>query len=182
MESTMSRPLKEDLTGKTYGKLLVVRRNGSNDRGHPLWRCKCDCGAVVDVPGGQLRNGTSKSCGCWRKEFSVVTKTTHGKASKDWSRRSRTYSIWNAMRQRCHNPNQPHYSRYGGRGIEVCEEWRRSFVAFYSDMGDPPTDSHTIDRINNDDGYHKGNCRWATRQEQQKNKRGRPKKRPIPDV
>ena len=84
---------------------------------------------------------------------------------------TRVYRIWNAMRQRCHNPNQPHYERYGARGIAVCDEWRQSFGAFLADMGEPPTDGHSLDRIDNDLGYSPSNCRWATAKEQRANRR-----------
>jgi len=71
------------------------------------------------------------------------------------------FSRWQSMLQRCCNPNHRHYGRYGGRGITVCREWRESFAAFYSDMGDPPTPTHQIDRADNSLGYSKDNCRWA---------------------
>lgn len=80
------------------------------------------------------------------------------------------------MKQRCHNPECDHYADYGGRGITVCDRWRESFLAFWEDMGDPPTDSHEVDRIDNDRGYGPDNCRWATRSEQMRNTRNN---RPI---
>jgi len=92
--------------------------------------------------------------------------TTHGK------RHSRVYRTWDGMIQRCTNPNQPHYERYGGRGITVCDAWR-AFANFYADMGDPPTDQHSIDRIDNMRGYQPDNCRWATPSEQTFNQRKR---------
>jgi hypothetical protein len=94
-------------------------------------------------------------------------------ASKNVKRRSRLYTLWNGMRQRCHNPNQHHYARYGGAGIKVCEEWRNSFEAFYRDMGEPPKDGQrwTLDRIDVYKGYEPGNVRWATYSQQQANKR-----------
>lgn len=175
----MARPLKEDLVGKRFGKLLVLRRDGSIDR-QPRWLCKCDCGKEASIAGAHLRRGNTKSCGCWRHEFSVVTKTTHGMSPKDPKRRSRIYGVWNAMKQRCHNPNQSHYARYGGRGIKVCEEWRNSFAAFYRDMGNPPKDGQrwTLDRIDVFKGYEPGNVRWATYKQQNDPNN----KRPIIDV
>lgn len=138
-----------------------------------MWLCKCDCGVECRKPGAAMRRGTIKSCGCWRHDFPVVTKTTHGMASKNVKRRSRLYTLWNGMRQRCHNPNQHHYARYGGAGIKVCEEWRNSFEAFYRDMGEPPKDGQrwTLDRIDVYKGYEPGNVRWATYSQQQANKR-----------
>ena len=75
------------------------------------------------------------------------------------------------MRQRCFDKNFPQYKHYGGRGITICKEWGDSFEAFYADMGPRPTLRHTLDRIDNDKGYFPGNVRWATRQEQPKNRR-----------
>ena len=77
------------------------------------------------------------------------------------------------MKQRCHNPKHPRYDSYGGRGILVCEEWRNSFITFYNDMGERPSNKHSLDRIDNDKGYSPDNCRWITRKEQNENMRER---------
>lgn len=74
------------------------------------------------------------------------------------------------MIQRCTNPNVPHYRVYGGRGIDVCDEWYYDFLAFYNDMGDPPTPEHSLDRIDSNGNYEPSNCRWADKQTQINNR------------
>lgn len=81
------------------------------------------------------------------------------------------YRSWYQMKSRCYDPNNTRYEGWGGRGIKVCDRWRNSFKAFYEDMGPKPTPTHSIDRVDNDGDYTPDNCRWATRAEQQRNKR-----------
>lgn len=83
------------------------------------------------------------------------------------------YSIWSGIIQRCTNPRQPSYPRYGGRGINICDRWRRSFAAFLEDVGPRPSPQHSIDRVDNDGNYEPSNCRWATAAEQRLNQRPR---------
>jgi hypothetical protein len=104
-----------------------------------------------------------------------LDRTTHGATSRELERRPKLYTTWQNMRNRCNGPNNARYWDYGGRGIYVDARWN-DFTAFASDMGDPPSPLHTLDRINPDGPYARWNCRWATRQEQQANKRmSRPK-------
>ncbi|WP_143565689.1 hypothetical protein [Sinorhizobium fredii] len=100
-------------------------------------------------------------------------KVTHG------GTRLPEYRVWAGMHQRCNNPKSTRYAKYGGRGIMICERWN-SFENFLADMGPRPTPDHSIDRRDNDGNYEPGNCRWATRSEQQQNKSAYPKDHRIP--
>lgn len=156
-----------DLTGQTFGRLTVIERAESDNRHNHKWLCRCTCGETRSVIGYNLTSGLTKSCGCLHREMSTGLghwRRTHGK------RHTPTYRTWLDMIQRCTNPNNPRYTDYGGRGITVCERWR-SFENFYADMGDRPGAGYSLDRIDNDSGYAPGNCRWATAEVQQRNKR-----------
>lgn len=83
----------------------------------------------------------------------------------------REYNSWRMMLRRCYEKGYKSYDGYGGRGIEVCTRWQKSFFNFFEDMGKRPSKNHTLDRINNEGNYSKGNCRWATVSEQSRNKR-----------
>ena len=151
----------KDRTGKRYGKLLVLSLAYTKDK-RAFWTCQCDCGNIVVKMGNRLHYGL-RSCSL------SCAKTIHG-YTRNGVKRIPEYNCWLAIKDRCYNPNNIEYQWYGGRGIRVCERWRKSFLAFYEDMGTKPKGRYEIDRISNDGNYEPGNCRWVTRHQQARNR------------
>jgi hypothetical protein len=145
-----------ELTGEKFGKLSVVERCGHIGKS-AMWKCVCDCGKIIVVSEARLNNGKAVDCGCYRH-------TTHGMTD------TRLYRIWINMKTRCHNPKTVNFNRYGGRGIEICDEWD-DFQAFYDwAITNGYAKNLTIDRRDNNKGYSPDNCRWVTAHIQQNNK------------
>lgn len=164
-------PNFKDLTGQRFGRLSVLELDSKRFNGSRYvyyWRCHCDCGNVCTVSTHGLTGGT-KSCGCLQKEHTRFATTTHG-----MSRTNSLYTVWAKMKNRCLNPTNDSYIRYGGRGITVCDEWRDSFQAFYdcvSKLEHFGEKGYTLDRVDNDGNYEPGNVRWADKKTQQSNTR-----------
>lgn len=162
--------MKNSVEGKKFNSWTVIKEEGvekikCGTEYRTALECQCDCGQIKNVIKNSVVNGYSKSCGCMQKKRARICNTTHGMSSTG------EYSVWQDMLRRCYKKYRKDYDNYGGRGIQVCDRWRYSFINFINDMGYRPSEKHSIDRIDNDKHYCPENCRWVTQKEQTRNKR-----------
>ncbi len=143
-----------NLVGQRFGRLEVMELAGTDKARNRKWLCKCDCGEQKVIMGIHLKDGSTESCGCLKKQLSSIINKTHGFTG------TRTYRIWDGMKRRCKNPQEPGYKWYGAKGIGYCDSWEK-FGNFLFDMGECPK-GLTIERKESRGNYEKENCEWAT--------------------
>ncbi len=161
----MSKPLPVSI-GQIFDRWTVIKgpiKRSSASRLY-YYKCRCVCGYTSDVGSHALVHGLSKSCGCLTREAFVERLYTHGRS------KTLEHVSWASMKSRCSNKNFDCYKKYGARGIRVCKRWTK-FENFYADMGPRPSVDHSLDRVDNSGDYEPGNCRWATREQQARNRR-----------
>lgn len=158
----------KDMKGLVFNRLIVIGRDLTKPKTYVYWNCKCSCGNTKSVRADSLRGGFIQSCGCFGKEMRAEANTKHGMTQigiKDSS-----YTAWSNMKSRCLNEKHPEYPNYGGRNITICDSWKTDYLIFNYEMGPKPNNT-SLDRVDNNKGYYKENCRWASLSVQNNNKR-----------
>lgn len=164
-------PKFKDLTGQKFGRLTVMgisKKYKSGKRQRYYWACICDCGNKKDVRTDCLTKGLVKSCGCLKKE---QDRTNLTKFHRHKLSHTNLWCVYYDMKARCYNPKDSHYFNYGGRGIQICNEWLNSFDSFVKwSLANGYSDHLQIDRIDNNGDYEPSNCRWVTCKENCRNR------------
>ena len=159
----------EDMIGKKYERLTILDiYYTTSEKGNKYLTCycECECGNKKEVRKCDITSKRTLSCGCYSRENASVVNTKHGFSNSS----NKTYQAWISMKGRCNTETNNKYEYYGARGIKVCEEWY-DFSIFLRDMGEAPTNKHSLDRINVDGNYEPSNCRWAVHTRQVVNRR-----------
>ena len=161
------RPTVKYWPGRRFARLVV--KSTSFDGKYSWAVCDCDCGGEIKTRASSLQDGYTKSCGCLQSEAVAIRSYRHGLAAR--GNLHSLYPTWRTIKARCRNKNYKHWKDYGGRGIDVCDRWFNSFASFLEDMGEKPSKKHQVERKNNNLGYNKENCIWATGSENCRNRR-----------
>ena len=163
----------ESFIGVKFHYLTILKEGiphiTSGGNVHRTVLCSCKCGIEKNFQFSTIKNGNVKSCGCYSAEMArermILKNKKHGMHSTS------EYNTWQSIKKRCLNKNNKNYHNYGGRGISICDEWLNSFENFFNDMGIKPYKESSIERIDNNKGYSKLNCKWASKKEQSRNQR-----------
>jgi hypothetical protein len=151
-----------DLSGQKFERLTVISRAENNEDGRAYWNCICDCGVHVTIIGKELRNGHTRSCGCYKSDKTIERNFKHNMSH------TRLFNIWSLMLSRCSGTKN---KNYGGRGISVCDKWKE-FNQFYDwSIKNGYDKLLSIDRIDVNGNYEPLNCRWTDRKTQGNNTR-----------
>lgn len=157
------RAIKDEI-GNVYGRLTVVHLSHQDADGEAHWHCDCTCGNKATVAGSRLRNGKTRSCGCYGTERRIIANSKHNQSNTP------LYKVWSAMKQRCTNPNASGYKDYGERGIRYHPDFE-TFEGFHAYVKDLYVNGLEMDRIDNDGDYTYGNLRWVEHRTQMENTR-----------
>lgn len=155
---------EKNLLGQRFGRLIVIQKLPTKNE-RTMWLCRCDCGNLTEASCNKLTMGVKRSCSCYKLERIKEASTKHG------GKGTPLYNVWRGIKERCYCPKNKAFKYYGGKGVEVCTEWKDDFGTFKKWAEDNGyKQGLTIDRLDNNKNYEPSNCRWTTMREQSNNK------------